>query len=88
MGASREIAPKLDFRTSKAQKNENLLISETSEIARRAPLGVIFEESAFIEHWRVSVQFYKESIGQMSMQEDMKTAFEKLIDPVKEHNWF
>ena len=38
----------LIFESPKAQKNENLLIcSETSETARRPPLSVIFEESAF-----------------------------------------
>ena len=35
-----------------------------------------------IEKWRVSVQLYKESTGQMPIQEDIKTAFEKLINPV------
>ena len=35
-----------------------------------------------IENWRVSVQLYKESTGQMPIQEDIKTAFEKLISPV------
>ena len=35
-----------------------------------------------IETWRVSVQLYKESTGQMPIQEDIKTAFEKLISPV------
>ena len=35
-----------------------------------------------IEIWRVSVQLYKESTGQMPIQEDIKTAFEKLINPV------
>ena len=35
-----------------------------------------------IETWRVSVQLYKESTGQMPIQEDIKTAFEKLINPV------
>ena len=35
-----------------------------------------------IENWRVSVQLYKESTGQMPIQEDIKTAFEKLINPV------
>ena len=36
------------FEASNAEKNENLLIcAETSETARRAPLRVIFEESAF-----------------------------------------
>ena len=36
------------FEASNTQKNENLQIcAETSETARRAPLGVIFEESAF-----------------------------------------
>ena len=34
------------------------------------------------ENWRVSVQLYKESTGQMPIQEDIKTAFEKLINPV------
>ena len=48
MGASREIAPKLDFRSFKRPKKRKLQIcAETSETARRAPLGVIFEESAF-----------------------------------------
>ena len=35
-----------------------------------------------IENRRVSVQLYKESTGQMPIQEDIKTAFEKLIGPV------
>ena len=35
-----------------------------------------------IENWRVSVQLYKETTGQMPIQEDIKTAFEKLITPV------
>ena len=30
----------------------------------------------------MSVQLYKESTGQMPIQEDIKTAFEKLINPV------
>ena len=40
------------------------------------------EVSTNIEQWRVSVQLYKESTGQMPIQEDIKTAFEKLINPI------
>ena len=35
-----------------------------------------------IENWRVSVQLYKETTGQMPIEEDIMTAFEKLITPV------
>ena len=35
-----------------------------------------------IEQWRISVQLCKESTGQMPIQEDINTAFEKLINPV------
>ena len=54
----------------------NLVKNPTSACAN--PVEVITN----IENWRVSVQLYKESTGQMPIQEDIKTAFEKLINPV------
>ena len=42
----------------------------------------IVEVITNIENWRVSVQLYKETTRQMPIQEDIKTAFEKLITPV------
>ena len=54
----------------------NLVKNPTSASAN--PIEVITN----IENWRVSVQLYKESTGQMPIQEDIKTAFEKLIGPV------
>ena len=54
----------------------NLVKNPTSACAN--PVEVITN----IENWRVSVQLYKESTGQMPIQEDIKTAFEKLISPV------
>ena len=54
----------------------NLVKNPTSACAN--PVEVITS----IENWRVSVQLCKESTGQMPIQEDIKTAFEKLINPV------
>ena len=54
----------------------NLVKNPTSACSN--PVEVITN----IEIWRVSVQLYKESTGQMPIQEDIKTAFEKLINPV------
>ena len=54
----------------------NLVKNPTSACAN--PVEVITN----IKNWRVSVQLYKESTGQMPIQEDIKTAFEKLISPV------
>ena len=54
----------------------NLVKNPTSACSN--PVEVITN----IETWRVSVQLYKESTGQMPIQEDIKTAFEKLTSPV------
>ena len=54
----------------------NLVKNPTS--ASSNPVEVITN----IEQWRVSVQLYKESTGQMPIQEDIKTAFEKLVSPI------
>ena len=54
----------------------NLVKNPTSACAN--PVEVIIN----IEQWRISVQLYRESTGQMPIQEDIKTAFEKLINPV------
>ena len=54
----------------------NLVKNPTSACSN--PVEVITN----IENWRVSVQLYKESTRQMPIQEDIKTAFEKLINPV------
>ena len=54
----------------------NLVKNPTS--ASSNPVEVITN----IEQWRVSVQLYKESTGQMPIQEDIKTAFEKLVNPI------
>ena len=55
----------------------NLVKNPTSACAN--PVEVITN----IENWRVSVQVCKESTGQMPIQEDIKTAFEKPINPVE-----
>ena len=54
----------------------NLVKNPTS--ASSNPVEVITN----IEQWRVSVQLYKESTGQMPIQEDITTEFEKLINPI------
>ena len=54
----------------------NLVKNPTS--ASSNPVEVITN----IEQWRLSVQLYKESTGQMPIQEDIKTAFEKLVNPI------
>ena len=54
----------------------NLVKNPTSAYAN--PAEVITN----IENWRVWVQLFKESTGQMPIQENITTAFEKLINPV------
>ena len=54
----------------------NLVKNPTSACSN--PVAVITN----IEMWRVSIQLYKELTGQMPIQEDIKTAFEKLISPI------
>ena len=54
----------------------NLLKNPTSACSN--PVEVITN----FEVWRVSIQLHKELTGQMPIQEDIKIAFEKLINPV------